>query len=127
MHFASKFVIDKKSAVTRTKSGSKPFAQGRRIPQIAVRQCIDLRQGSETFFVKRAIKGTYFYLYFHENHIIFLITDINIKNAALHTTVLSTRFEHCVLDTPRNLFPLQRQISLSIQAEIHDNRYLPFA
>ena len=42
MHFADKFVIVKKSGVTRTKSGNELFAQGRRIPQLAVSHCIDL-------------------------------------------------------------------------------------
>ena len=42
MHFANVFVIEKKSGVTKTKSGNKLFAQGRRIRQLAVSQCIDL-------------------------------------------------------------------------------------
>ena len=42
MHFADKFVMGKKSGVTRTKSGNQLFAQGRRISQLAVSQCIDL-------------------------------------------------------------------------------------
>ena len=42
MHFVDRFVIEKKSGVTRMKSGNKLFAQGRRIPQLAVSQCIDL-------------------------------------------------------------------------------------
>ena len=83
-------------------------------------------QGSGTFFVQRAVKGTYFYLYFHESHIIFLITDVY-QNAALHTTASSTQFKHCILDASKTLFPLQMQISLSVQAEMHDNRYLSFA
>ena len=42
MHFADKFVMGKRSGVTRTKSGNELFAQSRRIPQLAVSQCIDL-------------------------------------------------------------------------------------
>ena len=42
MHFADKFVIGKKSGVTKTKSGNELFIQGRRILQLAFSQCIDL-------------------------------------------------------------------------------------
>ena len=42
MHFADKFVMAKKSEVARTKSSNELSAQGRRIPQLAVSQCIDL-------------------------------------------------------------------------------------
>ena len=48
MRFASKFVMDKKFGVLRTKSGNELFAQGRCIQQLAVSQCIDLSTAAGT-------------------------------------------------------------------------------